>query len=459
MNDHAIHPLRAARQNFNLTQKRLAWETGVAPQTIMRAEQNKPINADSRRRLCEYFHMTSDALGLVNDKREQRKGKCGKDEALEPALSQTRSRMIVRGQVLAAQELESTDMEQSRRDFLQALGITGTSLAASSSPLLYPPLWERLSRVLAQPSNMDNETLLHLEAIVRDSWHVLPTMLGTFSQSLLQYVLQRLEIVTQLLSTTLATEQRICIASVAAELTQIAGELLFDMKESEQADRYYAVGLEAARVTQNPLMQVTLLGRRSFIPIYEERPEKAVPWLQQANAIARRGVPSITQAWLAAIEAEAYANLHQTQDSLQALQKAEYFLEQNESRHSVENTHTRFSHTVLLGYQGICNLKLQRPKAALPVLQAALKHMDGARTRHQTIVLTDIATAYLQLGEVEGTLHYIDRALETLKQVKSARVLQRLNDLNHALAPWKGLSDVKQLDEKLLAIRPLIAQP
>src|SRR5690348_14651255 len=67
MSGKPIHPLRAMRDRFNLTQKRLAEETGVAAQTILRAEHNKPINAESRRLLCEYFGMSSDELGLVAD--------------------------------------------------------------------------------------------------------------------------------------------------------------------------------------------------------------------------------------------------------------------------------------------------------------------------------------------------------------------------------------------------------
>lgn len=455
MSEIYVHPLRAMRQRLNLTQKRLASETGVATQTIMRAEQNKPINAESRRLLCLYFGVSSEILGLATDAREQRKGnhlKCDPEAQAARTLSQT----LIQGQALAAQELESSDMEHSRRNFLQALGITGTSLAAAPSNFLYPPLWERLSRALTQPSSVDEDTILHLEAITRDSWRVLQTMTGTFSQSLLQYILQRLEAVTQLLTAPLPGEKRARLATVAADFTQIVGELLFDMKENELADHYYSVGLEAARFAENYVMQAAILGRRSFIPIYEKHPERAITWLQQAQSISKHSIPPITQAWLSAIEAEAYANLHQTQGSLQALNMAEYYLEHSETTYNSENAHTRFSYAILLGYQGVCNLKLQRSKIALDILQHAIKQMDGSRTRHCTIILTDIATAYLQMGEIEATLNHIERAIDMLKQVKSVRVLQRILELNKRLEPWRSMPMVKQLDEQIVTLRPLL---
>jgi tetratricopeptide (TPR) repeat protein/transcriptional regulator with XRE-family HTH domain len=70
------HPLRTARCKHNLTIERLAEEARVGASTVWRAEHNYPINAESRRRLCTYFHATPQALGLLshlelNDSDEQ----------------------------------------------------------------------------------------------------------------------------------------------------------------------------------------------------------------------------------------------------------------------------------------------------------------------------------------------------------------------------------------------------
>jgi tetratricopeptide (TPR) repeat protein len=66
------HPLRTARCQRNLTIEQLAQEARVGASTVWRAEHHHPINAESRRRLCAYFDMTSQDLGLVGDSQEQR---------------------------------------------------------------------------------------------------------------------------------------------------------------------------------------------------------------------------------------------------------------------------------------------------------------------------------------------------------------------------------------------------
>ena len=59
------HPLRTARCQHNLTIEGLAEKARVGASTVWRAEHNYPINAESRRRLCAYFNMTPQALGLL----------------------------------------------------------------------------------------------------------------------------------------------------------------------------------------------------------------------------------------------------------------------------------------------------------------------------------------------------------------------------------------------------------
>src|SRR5579864_770865 len=59
------HPLRVARIQHNLTQKQLAEAARVGAMTVWRAENDYPINAASRQRLCDYFGMTACDLGLL----------------------------------------------------------------------------------------------------------------------------------------------------------------------------------------------------------------------------------------------------------------------------------------------------------------------------------------------------------------------------------------------------------
>ena len=70
MKTTSLHPLRIVRCQNNLTTVRLAEEAKVGASTIWRAEHSYAVNAESRRRLCEYFGLTSQELGLLNPLRK-----------------------------------------------------------------------------------------------------------------------------------------------------------------------------------------------------------------------------------------------------------------------------------------------------------------------------------------------------------------------------------------------------
>jgi len=73
MKETSLHPLRMARARRNLTIEQLSKVANVGTATIWRAEHYHPISAESRRRLCAYFSMNSQALGLIaltDDKEE-----------------------------------------------------------------------------------------------------------------------------------------------------------------------------------------------------------------------------------------------------------------------------------------------------------------------------------------------------------------------------------------------------
>jgi len=65
-----IHPLRIVRLQRNLTIIDLAEEAKVGASTIWRAEHDYSINAESRRRLCSYFNMPPEDLGLLKHKKQ-----------------------------------------------------------------------------------------------------------------------------------------------------------------------------------------------------------------------------------------------------------------------------------------------------------------------------------------------------------------------------------------------------
>ncbi len=65
-----MHPLRIARCQHNLTIVKLAEEAKVGASTIWRAEHHYSVNAESRRRLCAFFDMAPQELGLLGQSKQ-----------------------------------------------------------------------------------------------------------------------------------------------------------------------------------------------------------------------------------------------------------------------------------------------------------------------------------------------------------------------------------------------------
>lgn len=462
MSGKPIHPLRAMRDRFNLTQKRLAEETGVGAQTILRAEHNKPINAESRRLLCEYFGMSAEELGLITDEAPE-KNSLPPSSQLPLAQLPGLPEAIARGVVLAVQELEGQHMEKSRRNFLQMLGLTSTAMITPTPPVqgtaspesTVTPLWERLIKALESSSLIDEETLLQVEASTRDCWRILPNVLGAFSPHLLHHAQQQLEVVTELLESAPPQATRIRLAAVAGEFAQIVGEILFDLKENEKAERYYNVAIAAAQAAEDDLMHAIALGRKSFVPIYEQNPQAALPLLHQAHRLTTCNAPLITRAWLEAVEAEALANMHDETACCKALDRSERYLS---LAVPAEVSIPRFSYSTLLGYKGVCALRLKQPQRAQDVLNESLTIIEPHRVRHKAIVLIDLATAHVLQREVDEACHYASRALILVAELKSSRVFQRILNLRRQMEPWKTTKVVKLLDEQIAVIQPFVAQ-
>jgi transcriptional regulator with XRE-family HTH domain len=126
-----MHPLRIVRLHHNLTIVELAEEAKVGASTIWRAEHDYSINGESRRRLCSYFNMPPEELGLLNHEKqnftfEQESPATYAFEDVFPPVYVTEKVPVV--QVLAASEGSDTAHQSEQPDATSVLEMK--SLAA-----------------------------------------------------------------------------------------------------------------------------------------------------------------------------------------------------------------------------------------------------------------------------------------------------------------------------------------
>jgi transcriptional regulator with XRE-family HTH domain len=415
--------LRTERLRQGWSQRQLADFAEVSLSTVERAERGEQIRVDCIQRLCVCLEKTPEQLSLLN--------------------------------MEFAEKIE-------RRDFVHgALSLTGAALIAPDE-LLNSNTVERLLKALQKPTNIDEMTLTCLSGITKYYWQLFAGTTGVTRYHLLGGLSGHLQTITGLLEYPLPTDiqNRLCI--LASETTQTIGEIMFDMNDSSTAEIYYNTAIEAAKNAQNTTLQAVALGRKSFIPVYGENPRSAILLLQQAQCLASQSTPDITRAWLSALEAEAYANNQDVLSCSKALDKAEYFLERVKPgetgyEHLGESEYARFSTTVLLGYKGVCNVRLRQPEAARKVLLESIALMGETRLRHKSITFVDLAMTYVQQEEIGEAYRYAEQALAIIAQTRSPRTFERVLDLRRELEQWKAEQCVKNLDEQIAVLRSSVS--
>jgi transcriptional regulator with XRE-family HTH domain len=462
--------LRHQRELRGWSQKRLADAIDTNKEMVSKWEGGQNPGKYYQEKLCELFGKSAQELGFISE--------LDQPSLLSPDYSKQNSsenndfpemstQAIIQGIMGTVRGLGNQDMNNLRRQILQqAIGATSaTTVAPSLYMLLNSDLLERLMRTLKKPSSIDGKTLTYLEMATRANRQRFLKSQKSVAMLLDTSVL--LQTITEFLEQ--SHPQQTCerLYTLAGETIQLIGDILFNTGENGAAERHYNIALEMAKEAHNDVLYAVILGRKSFIPIYRGDAQNALPLLQQARMKAEDKASDIIVSWLWAIEAEAYANIYSiwtcssTSDySLRALEQSEILLKRGKER-EVSSTfadiaYAPFDASHLLGYKGVCHVRLQNSLIAQKLLQERLNRMDGTRIHKKSIILVDLATTYAQLGEIEVACAYVTGTLNILKQTKSARVFQRVLDFRSLLGKWSATSSVKNLDALIVTVLPSI---
>lgn len=441
MSEIDIHPLQQARRKLGIKQKVLADLTGLSEPTIKRAESGRPLDDYTITAICDFFSMRYE--------RQVDAGELGLHAKWE-----RKETLLGNGQ--------HSDKPQNTDQTAEEIGAIQSSsfLRPSIQTIEDTDVLDRLLKAIKKPTSIDTIALTHLETTTKNNWNLYASFENSiqYRHDMLTGVSGHLQTITQLLEHPQPTQTQHNLAALACETAQLMGEIYFDLKDNEAALRYYNTAIALAGETDNHILLATALGRKSFIPIYNDDPQQALSLLQEANVRLTGDRSDIIRAWLAAREAEAHAKFENADACAEALDKAERYLERARLEEAPslaftgEARNVHFTHTMLLGYKGACYTRLKNPVIAQAALQEDLASINPARRIHHAIVLADLARTYIQQGEIPEACRLAKEGLLIVIQLKSARVLQRILDLRRDLEPWKHTEDVKSLDGQLLTL-------
>jgi tetratricopeptide (TPR) repeat protein/transcriptional regulator with XRE-family HTH domain len=267
--------------------------------------------------------------------------------------------------------------------------------------------------------------------------------------SVLPSVQTQIRMLTRGLQQSHSTEQHGQLCALAGDVFQLAGEVFFDVNRYSEAAQYYAAAIDVSKDASAHDLWACAITRHAFIAIYDHQFRDALPLLDAAVRVARRGDGTLsTRHWVQAVAAEALAGVGDLAACQRALDRAEHV--HDLGRPASNGGWLRFDGSRLAEQRGACFTKLERPELAQPALQEALRLDLSARRRG--LVLADLALVALQRHEIDEACGYGEQAIEIAKRGASGVIKRRLVDLRTRLDPFGYTPAVKHFIQHLASL-------
>ncbi|MBO1413510.1 helix-turn-helix transcriptional regulator [Streptomyces sp. FH025] len=328
--------------------------------------------------------------------------------------------------------------EMNRREFLQILSITGTLVAL-------PPIGsDQEAGYGAGPFAADLDRYSQVNAHLWQSFSLARTKSAVYPM-----VREHLSALIGAFERTRTEAEHKGLCTATADLLQLAGEIFFDSNRYTEAAHCYTLAASAAREAGTHDLWACALTRQAFISLYERQFARAVPLLNAASELAKRGDHGLsTRHWVAVVQAEAFASLGDVDSCNRALDLAG---EIHSLRGQVHNGGwLRFDGSRLAEERGTCYTRLGRPDLAEEALAEALNQPLSPRRRAS--VLTDLAILGVQQRDSDRLLFYAGEALSVAQQNGSGYVGRKLRELQGRLEPLKADRRISALSSQIASL-------
>jgi hypothetical protein len=224
------------------------------------------------------------------------------------------------------------------------------------------------------------------------------------------------------------------------------GEIFFDLHDYDSAQSAYTFAVAAAKEAGHYDLWACALTRNSYLPIYDEDYERALPLVQEARRMVARGDSQlVTRYWVESVAAETFAGLHQGSACCDALDSASGVIGID-----IRNSPTwlRFEGSRLSALRGTCFVRLHDPQAAHAPLQEALSLVPGP-VRRRGMVLTDMGLAAVLQDDVDQACVYGKEVVAIALNSSSRMLRNGVFKLRTQLEPHASASSVVALDKHL----------
>ncbi|WP_091201912.1 helix-turn-helix domain-containing protein [Micromonospora narathiwatensis] len=237
------------------------------------------------------------------------------------------------------------------------------------------------------------------------------------------------------------------LLSAAAELAQLAGWQAYDTAEHGIAQRYLTLALDFAHAAGDDGLGAEILAAMSHQATYLGHTATGLDLARAAGQTARRaGVPVLT-AEAHVMEAHALAKANDERACAAALHQAEQALDRAD-RSTDPQWLSYFDEAYLSAKFGHCFHALGRNTHAERFAARSLR-MDNRYVRGKAFNLTLLASVHAQQGEPDRACTIGAEALTLTTQLRSARAVRYLRDLQTQLTPHRRLPTVRHFTGRI----------
>jgi len=382
------------------------------------------------RLLCELFDLPVERLGLVQDA----------ELRLVP--------MLAPGPV----EGDEGEREAFLREMAALLAVAPLPPFLRSAPAgaesVRADAWERLERALERRGHIDDETVEHLERVTLALESLEPTAIS--ARALLGPASGHLDAVTALLQASASGETRRRLCSLAGEAAGLVGWLRWNLDDGEGASACFRAGLRAAHEADDRALGAYLVGAVACCLPRRQGPADSLRLLTgRTMGYVQADASPATRAWLAAKEADAWAQLGRETDCMRALERAAHIVERLDDDERGRPRRTMVDRAWLDGERGASLAKLGHLDEARTVLGPVLAALGPTSELDRLWLLTALAGAHADSDEPEEACRLARSALAGAARMHLAPVIQLVRAIRDGLERHRLCLAVQELDEHL----------
>lgn len=314
--------------------------------------------------------------------------------------------------------------------------------------LLSTPVQADLSAALIDPSQMTEEAVAGLAAVVAD----VNAQVGAVPMVRLQLLLAPvIDVCSRLQAGALPGSLVDHVRTVAVAACSLGGRLAFETRDDEASRALYAAATAQAELLGDTWRRASVHMSHALVTLYSS-PDLADTQLlvDQAVRAARTGDSVRVRARAHALQAEVSARAGQERQAQAALGLAWYDM-QNQA--GGDPSGSSFSAGHLRGFDGVCELYVGDPSVAHDRFAVSAAALVAPREQVQrAIVRTDQALARIRMGDPRSAAELLHECVVATARTGGRVPAIRLRRARAELRPWRRENFVADLDDHLMDV-------